>query len=57
MRSSVVISEPGIYDFEICVGVDELKRSIRLINDAGWRIIAMTQDDGVYTVLFRRPCG
>ena len=46
-----------LYDIEICVGVEELKRTIRFINAAQWGIVSMTQDDGIYTVLFRRPCG
>lgn len=57
ITNEVVLIECGLYDIEICVGVDELKRTLRIINDAGWKIVAMTQDDGVYTVLFWRPRG
>lgn len=44
-----------LYDIEICIGVNELKRTIQIINSARWEIIGMTQNEEVYTVLFRRP--
>ena len=48
--------EYGLYDIEICVGVEELKRAIRILNSSGWPIVTKTQNEEVYTVLFRRPC-
>ena len=56
IKNEVIHIECGIYDIEICVGVEELKRAIRILNSSGWPIIAMTQNEEVYTVLFRRPC-
>ena len=44
-----------IYDIEYCVGLDELKRVIHMINVSGWKIVTMTQHEEEYTVLFRRP--
>ena len=46
----------GIYDIEICVGVEALKRSLHILNSSGWPIVTMTQNEEVYTILFRRPC-
>ena len=54
-KDEIILIRPGIYDIEICVGVEELKRVIRVINSCGWAIAAMTQNEEVYTVLFRRP--
>lgn len=54
-KDEVIIIRPGLYDIEICVGVEELKRTLHIINSCGWPIVAMTQDEEVYTVLFRRP--
>ena len=55
MREETVHLHTGIYDIEICVGVEDLQRAIRIINSSGWPIVAMTQNEEVYTVLFRRP--
>lgn len=55
MKDEFVLLRPGIYDIEICVGVEELKRIIRIINSSGWIIAGLTQFEEVYTVLFRRP--
>lgn len=55
LRTDGIFIETDIYDIEICVGVEELKRTIRVINDCSWKIISMTQFEEVYTVLFRRP--
>lgn len=54
-RDEVIIVRPGLYDIEICVGVEELKKALRIINSCGWPIVTMTQNEEVYTVLFRRP--
>ena len=54
-KDELILIRPGIYDIEMCVGVEELKRVIRVINSCGWTIAAMTQNEEVYTVLFRRP--
>lgn len=54
-KEEICIITQGIYDIEICVGVEELKRTIRIINGCGWSIVSMTQFEEVYTVLFRRP--
>lgn len=43
-----------IYDFELCVGVDELKETIREINQRGYSLIGVTQHEETYTVFFRR---
>lgn len=47
----------AIYDFAYCVGIDELKKVIHLINESRWKIISMTQHQEEYTILFRRPAG
>lgn len=44
-----------LYDIEICIGVESLKRAIHLINSARWELIAVTQNEEIYTVFFRRP--
>ena len=54
-KDEVCIIQRGIYDIENCVGVEELKRTIHIINSSGWSIVSMTQFEEVYTVLFRRP--
>ena len=46
-----------LYDFAYCVGHDELKKTIYLINESRWEIISMTQNQEEYTILFRRPAG
>lgn len=45
----------SVYDIEICVGVEELKRALRIINASGWTIVSMTQNEEIYTILFQRP--
>ena len=55
MREEICVLAHGVYDIEICVGVEELKRTLHIINNCGWPIVAMTQNEEVYTVLFRRP--
>ena len=42
------------YDFELCNGAEELKRCLEKINYHGLDVVSLTQDGGVYTVLFRR---
>ena len=44
-----------VVDFELCVGGQELKETIALINNAGYHFIAATQEGDTYTVFFRRP--
>ena len=51
------MNHKAIYDFAYCVGLDELKRTIHLINESRWEIISMTQNQEEYTILFRRPAG
>lgn len=47
-----------IYDFEMCVGVEELKETMDVINHHGYDLISVTQSGEVYTVFFRRrACG
>ena len=46
-----------LYDIEICIGVAELKRVIHVINAANWEIVAVTQNEEIYTVVFRRFVG
>lgn len=55
IKSESIYIDCSVYDIEICVGVEELKRTIRIINSSGWPIVSMTQNEEVYTVLFRRP--
>lgn len=44
----------GPYDFELCVGVDELKETLHTINMRGYALICVTQSADVYTVFFGR---
>ena len=55
-KQTITHIDHGIYDIEICVGVEALKRTIHVLNSSGWPIVTMTQNEEVYTVLFRRPC-
>lgn len=55
-KDEIIPNKRGLYDIEICVGLDELKRTLNIINSCGWLIVGFTQDDEIYTVLFRRPC-
>lgn len=43
------------YDFEVCIGVGELKRAIASLNYNGYELVAVTQTMDKYTVFFRRP--
>lgn len=43
-----------VYDFEICIGVEELKQTLAKINYHGYDIVAVTQTMDKYTVFFRR---
>lgn len=54
-KSEMIVLQPGVYDIEICVGVEELKKALHIINSCGWPIVGFTQNEEVYTVLFRRP--
>lgn len=55
IKSQTILIEPGLYEIEICVGVEELRRAIRILNSSGWPIVTMTQNEEVYTILYRRP--
>ena len=48
-----------IYDFEICMEYDELKKTMNYINHHGYDLISVTQGpSGEFTVFFRRrACG
>lgn len=43
------------YDFDICLGTDELKRALTTLNYNGYELVAVTQTMDKYTVFFRRP--
>lgn len=43
-----------IVDFEMCVGLDELKSTIHEINRCGYVFLTATQSGDIYTVFFRR---
>lgn len=43
-----------MYDFELCDGIDALKRTIEEINRNGYAIVDVTQSKEVYTVIFKR---
>lgn len=53
-RGPNMVAHWWAYDFELCNGVDELKRCLEKINYHGFDVVSLTQDGGVYTVLFRR---
>lgn len=55
VKEKLIVVRPGLYDIEICVGVEALKKTLHILNGCGWPIVAMTQNEEVYTVLFRRP--
>ena len=44
-----------MYDYEICCGLDALKRMIEVINRVGYQLIAVTQFKDQYTVFFGVP--
>lgn len=43
-----------MYDYTICDGIAELETALRLVNENSWRIIAVTQYEFTYTVIFCR---
>lgn len=43
-----------VADFELCVGVEELKSTIAEINRCGFVFLTATQSGDVYTVFFWR---
>lgn len=43
-----------VYDYQFCVGDDELQATIREINDRGYKLISVTQCGETYTVFFGR---
>ena len=43
-----------VCDFQVCIGVDELKQTLRTINDSRWAVISVTQFEEEYTVFFVR---
>lgn len=44
-----------VTDFQLCVDIVELQRTLTSIDQNGFLLISVTQDAGVYTVFFRRP--
>lgn len=45
-----------VNDFDLCADTDELKQTLRCIDDNGYTMVSVTQDaSGTYTVFFRRP--
>lgn len=44
-----------VYDFEICCTVEELRRTLDLINKYRYYLSTVTQNGEVYTVFFWRP--
>lgn len=44
-----------IYDLDLCVGLDELRETIGVINSEGYLLICVTQSEDTYTVFFGRP--
>lgn len=45
----------SLVDFELCIGLDELRETIHNINVSGYTFLVVTQDREIYTVFFRRP--
>lgn len=43
-----------VYDFEVCIGVEELQQALAKINYHGFDLVAVTQTMDKYTVFFRR---
>lgn len=43
-----------IVDFQLCVGIEELKETLYEINKCGFVFLAATQSGDVYTVFFWR---
>lgn len=43
-----------VVDFQMCVGVEELKEALHEINKCGYIFLTATQSDEVYTVFFWR---
>ncbi len=48
------MNEKTIYDFELAEDCRELSVVLSNINAYGHRIVSVTQDDGMYTVIFER---
>lgn len=44
-----------VCDFEICCSVEELRRTLDLINKYRYQLSTITQSGEVYTVFFWRP--
>lgn len=44
-----------VYDFEVCIGVEELKLKLSKINSFGFELVSVTQTMDKYTLFFRRP--
>ena len=44
-----------VCDFEICCSVEELRRTLDLINKYRYHLSTVTQSGEVYTVFFWRP--
>lgn len=48
------MSEKIVYDFELAEDQRELSMVLCHINTCGYRIVTVTQDKGMYTVIFER---
>lgn len=44
-----------VYDYDVAEGQGGLKRILHEINIHGYQIVAITQSEGEYTVVFQRP--
>ena len=44
----------AVVDIEFCVGIEELKETLHVINQCEYTFITATQDGDTYTVFFRR---
>lgn len=45
----------GLYDFEVCVSDESLKRVIATINQYGWELVCISAYERKFYVFFRRP--
>lgn len=50
----IPLKSKTIVDFEMCVGLDELKSTIHEINRCGYVFLTATQSGDIYTVFFWR---
>jgi len=52
---SRTVRRPGIYDYQLCADDRELQETLKEINQSGYVLISVTQNDWTYTVFFWRP--